>query len=135
MNMSIDDLEPILERFGWTVDSMSPFEISNIDGSKATGQAAHIVIRDILEINRDAFENLQESILQSISMFEEDTQKNVGCFLFIFNPQVEENQLLEISPTEYEFIPSDAQILAPSAPESITRLRYFNDDDTDDDKN
>lgn len=129
--MNIEDVEPILKRFGWDIVCISPLELYHEDGSKATGQAAQIVIEDILAQNRDAFEQLQENICQAISMFEEDTCKTVGCFLFVYNPQVEDNQLLEISPTEYEFIPSEAQILAPSTPEIITRMRYFNDESED----
>lgn len=35
--------EKALERFGWTVNCKSPFEISHSDGSTATGQAAWLV--------------------------------------------------------------------------------------------
>jgi predicted DNA-binding transcriptional regulator YafY len=36
----------ILERFGWTIDCQSPFEISHKDGSFASGQAAHLVLAE-----------------------------------------------------------------------------------------
>lgn len=123
--MKIEEIEPILERAGWTVECQSPLEIRHEDGSFASGIAANIVIEDVLAESRDAFENLQYNISEVISMFEEDTGKMVGCFLFLFNPQVDENQLLELSPHEYEFIPSEAQILSPSTPEAFTRQRYF----------
>ena len=35
--------EDILAEEGWTVNCVSPFEISHDDGSTATGQAAHLI--------------------------------------------------------------------------------------------
>jgi predicted DNA-binding transcriptional regulator YafY len=39
----------ILEQNGWTVECQSPFEIRHIDGSFATGQAAHLVLQSLEE--------------------------------------------------------------------------------------
>lgn len=39
-----EDDEKLLEKFGWTVECYSPFEISHEDGSFASGQAADVVL-------------------------------------------------------------------------------------------
>lgn len=132
--MNMEDIEPILKRFGWTVECESPLEIRHKDGSFASNQAAKIVIEDVLTEDKDAYEHLQDNMSDLIGMFEEDTGKVVGCFLFIFNEAVAENQLLELSPHAYEFIPSDAQILAPSIPEAITRHHIFQNPNEDDEE-
>lgn len=131
--MNFSDKEAILKRFGWTVECEHPLEIRHKDGSFASNYAANIVIEDILKQNRDAYEHLQEGISDLVSIFEEDTGKIIGCFLFIFNEAVAENQLLELAPDDYMFIPSDAQILAPSIPEKITRHHIFKNDIDDED--
>lgn len=41
--------EEILKYYGWEVECQSPFEIRNIDGSFASGQAASCVLNSIRE--------------------------------------------------------------------------------------
>lgn len=43
--------EEILNKNGWTVECSSPFEIRHDDGSFATGQAANLIFRSIVEEN------------------------------------------------------------------------------------
>lgn len=53
--------EEILEKYGWSIDCESPYELSHEDGSFASGAAAHYVKNAILEefIN-DQYEDLEE---------------------------------------------------------------------------
>jgi len=44
--------EAILERWGWTIDCESPFEISHGDGSRATGQGAYMVLDGLKQAER-----------------------------------------------------------------------------------
>jgi hypothetical protein len=41
--------EEILEEHGWTMECQSPFEMSHKDGSRATGQGAYMILRQIRE--------------------------------------------------------------------------------------
>lgn len=41
--------ELLLEKHGWVVECYSPFEIQHEDGSRATGQAADIVLLALRE--------------------------------------------------------------------------------------
>ena len=55
--------EAILEYYGWSVDCESPYEISNIDGSSATGQAVSCVLNSIRQnYILEKYEELMESI-------------------------------------------------------------------------
>lgn len=133
--MNLKEIEPLLARNGWSLDCESPLELSHSDGSFARGQAAKIVINDIINTNLDAYEKLQYDIADCISFFEEDFSKVVSCFLVLHNPDVETNQLLELSKDEYKFVLSEAQILDPNPAPVITRLRLFEgrqEDDSDD---
>lgn len=46
---SNEEIEKLLIKHGWTVDCWSPLEISHLDGSEATEQAARIVIGFLAE--------------------------------------------------------------------------------------
>jgi hypothetical protein len=120
--MNFKDIEPILSRNGWTIECESPLEIRSEDGSFASGFAANIVIDQILKDSLDAYEFLQEDIAHVIQGFEEENQKYISCFIVVHNPELKENQVLELSANEYKFIPSDAQIMTTSSVEPITRL-------------
>jgi hypothetical protein len=41
--------EDILKYYGWEIECESPFEVRNIDGSFATGQAASCVLNSVRE--------------------------------------------------------------------------------------
>jgi len=54
--------EEILKKYGWTIDCKSPYEISNEDGSFASGQAAHYVTNAVMEeFITDTFEELEQT--------------------------------------------------------------------------
>ena len=41
------EIAEFLEKEGWTIECESPFELRNVDGSFASGQAAKLVIEHI----------------------------------------------------------------------------------------
>ncbi len=43
------DNDVVLKKFGWSIDCQSPFDISHIDGSYATGQGAYIILEALKE--------------------------------------------------------------------------------------
>ena len=48
--MNEADIE-LLEDYGWSVDCESPFELSNENGDRATGEAADIVLEYFRELD------------------------------------------------------------------------------------
>lgn len=46
-----DEDEKLLEENGWTVNCWSPFEISTIEGSFASGEAAYMVLSELKRDN------------------------------------------------------------------------------------
>lgn len=127
--MKFEELEPILNRYGWTLECESPLEIRHKDSSFASGVAAKIMINHIVSESLDIYEELQYNLSECIMDFEESQRKVVGCFLFLHNPDVEGTQLLELSHDDYKFVPSNAQIIATDPLQPITRLSIFSSPD------
>lgn len=131
--MNYEDYEELLSRHGWTINSYSPLEIEHPEDGTATGYAAQMVLKMLIAEFSDEYESLQDDITKAISFFEEGTLTPVSCFLILHDSNIGENQLLEISSSEYKFVPSSAQILDSNSAPIITRMQQFQDNDDNDD--
>lgn len=127
--MDYREFEPLLERHGWTITCHSPLEIEHPEDGSASGYAASMLIKFLLEEYMDGYEKLQDDIAKTISYFEEDFKNPVSCFLILHDSEIGENQLLELSKDSYQFVLSSAQILDPNPAPVITRMNIFKDDD------
>lgn len=130
--MNYKEYEDLLNRHGWTITCYSPLEIEHPEDGTATGYAATMVLKMLIDEFSDEYESLQDDISKAIAFFEEGTLIPVSCFLILHDSNVGENQLLELSHSEYKFIPSSAQILDSKSAPIITRIQQFQEESDDD---
>ncbi len=121
--------EELLEKYGWTVECYSPFEISTKDGSFARDEAAQYVLDCIRMEDADAIEN-QLPVINDIDNYQENLFHNIvnmkhriqGLASFVQN---DFNEMLEDGKITKEDIKIEIEEMDKSFDKTINEMNIF----------
>ena len=57
----------LLKKYGWVVECESPFEISNSEGSFASGEAAYIILSHLQDNNKCLLDEFKKSFYEDLT--------------------------------------------------------------------